>query len=667
MTDPLFQPITINGLTVKNRIAMPAMLLNMARDFEVTEPLLEFYAERARGGAGMITVGYATVDGLSGDPRNIGAHEDAFVPGLTRLAAAISDNGARASVQLNHAGRYVHSSSLGGRQPVAPSAVASRLTRETPRALSVEEIREIVRCFAQAARRVREAGFDAVEVLAGTGYLISEFLSPLTNQRDDEYGGRFENRIRFALDVIRAVRGEVGRGFPLIMRISGDDFMAGGVGRREREEFAVRLVREGVDALSVNAGWHEARVPQTIAEVPRGAFAYLSRRIAELVEVPVIASHRINDPDTARKLIADGACDMVAMARALIADPWLPEKARTGREEEILHCVACGQGCFDNLFQMRPVECLCNPEAGHEGRRAVAHAGRALNVLVVGGGPAGMSAAAAAARRGHTVTLIEKSGRLGGQLHLAGAPPGRKEFVQLAHDLAGRVARLGVNVVLGREADGALLDAERPGAIILATGGVPIVPSIPGAELPHVVQAWDVLAGKVSAGRRVVLIGGGAVGVETALFLAEKGTLSGEALKFLLVHGAASPEELYELAVRGTKEVVIIELLGELGTGFGRTTRWAMLQDVERRGVNTYVAAQDPTITRTSVRIGIDGADAHILGDTVVLAVGTRSHNPLQQLVERMGIPFRVVGDAFASASALDAVHQGFAAGTEIG
>ncbi|HEY6006780.1 MAG TPA: FAD-dependent oxidoreductase, partial [Geobacteraceae bacterium] len=581
MTDPLFQPISINGMEVKNRIFMPAMHLNMAVNYAVTDRLVEFYAERARGGAGLITVGYATVDELSGNPGNIGAHRDELIPGLARLATAIRENGARASIQLNHSGRYNHSMLLGGLQPVAPSAVASRLTRETPRELTREEIGAIIDRFAQAARRAKEAGFEAVEVLAGTGYLISEFLSPLTNRRTDDYGGSFDNRIRFSLEVIRAIRGVVGSGFPLLVRLNGNDFMKGGVTRQEQQEYAVRLVREGVDALCVNVGWHEAQVPQIVTEVPRGAFAYLARGIKELVNVPVIASHRINDPAPARVMISDGMCDIVAMGRALIADPWLPEKARQGRESEIVHCVACAQGCFDNLFRMKAVECLCNPRAGYEKETAILRAATPLDVMVVGGGAAGMSAAVAAAERGHRVTLYERSDRLGGQLHLAGAPPGREEFRELARDLERQVGLHGIRVVLGREVDERLLAEERPERAILATGGSSIAPLIPGADLPHVVQAWDVLAGTVAVGRRVAVIGGGAVGVETALFLAEKGTLSSETLKFLLVHGAESMEELRRLATHGSKEVVIVEMLDDIGKNFGKSTRWGMLQDLE--------------------------------------------------------------------------------------
>ena len=666
MIDQLFQPITINRMEVKNRIFMPAMHMHMAENYHVGDQLIDFYAERARGGAGMITVGFATVDERSGNPGNAGAHNDTYIPGLTRLATAIRNNGARSSVQLNHAGRYNPSKLMGGEQPVAPSAIASRLTRETPHELDVTEITEIISRFAQAAGRVKEAGFDAVEILSGTGYLISEFLSPLTNKREDRYGGDFDGRIRFGLEIMEAVRSTVGAEFPIVVRMNGNEFMKGGSNRNELEEYAVRLEQAGVDALCINVGWHEALVPQIITKVPRGVFGYLSRSIKERVSIPVIASHRINDPDLARKMIADGLCDMVAVGRALIADPYFSEKARIHHEADIVHCVACAQGCFDNIFKMKAVECLCNPRVGHESSRTISKAGKSMAVTVVGGGAAGMNAAIAAVERGHRVTLHESGDHLGGQLLLAGAPPGREEFLGLAADLEQQVKLSGTTVVLNSCVDALLLAETKPDAVILATGGRPVAPPVPGSDLPHVVQAWDVLSEKVATGRRVVIIGGGAVGIETALLLAEKGTLSGEELKFLLVHGAESPESLYGLATKGSKEITVIEMLGALGSNFGRSTRWGMLQDVERYGVATRASAKVVEITAACVRIEFDGKLEEIPADSVVLAVGTRSYNPLQDIVEASGIPFRVVGDALQSAMVLDAIHQGFAAGREI-
>jgi len=664
--DPLFEPIRINQMELKNRIYMPAMHMNMAQNFEVTDQLVEFYAERARGGVGLIAVGYATVDELSGMTTNIGAHRDEFIPGLRRLSEAIQQNGARSAVQINHAGRYMHSFFLDGKQPIAPSAVTSRMTRETPRELETDEIPQIIEHFAQAARRVQDAGFDAVEVLAGTGYLISEFLSPLTNRRNDAYGGSFENRMRFGLEVISAIRGRVGADFPILVRMNGNDFMPDSNSRRDLQVFAQELVAIGVDALNINVGWHEARVPQIVTSVPRGVFAYLARDMKTIVNVPVVAGHRINDPNTARRLIADDMCDMVAMGRSLIADPQLPDKARSGREDEIVHCIACAQGCFDNLFKLKPVECLCNPRVGREGQKGPSLATDPRKVVIIGGGAAGMSAALAASAKGHRVTIYEAGDRLGGQLCIAGAPPGREEFADLANDLARQVALSSIRVVLNHRVDEAMLAAEKPDAVILATGATPVKPKLPGADLPHVVQAWDVLADRVVTGKRVVIIGGGAVGVETALFLADKGTLSGEALKFLLVNRAEPPEDLYEMATRGTKQIVVVEMINKLGKDIGKTTKWGILQDMSRRGVKTRTTARALEITESGVRVQKDDTVELIPADTVVLAIGSQSHHPLQETLDKMGIAYQIVGDAAAVGLAFDAVHQGYNAGRSI-
>ena len=666
MTDPLFQPITINRIELKNRIYMPAMHLGMAVDFQVTDQLIAFYAERARGGVGIICVGYATVDDLSGSTQNIGAHGDAFIPGLTRLATAIKDNGARSAVQLNHAGRYNFSFFLDGKQPVAPSPVASRMTGETPKELTKEEIRQTIDSFAAAALRVKSAGFDAVEVLSGTGYLISEFLSPLTNQRTDRYGGSLENRMRFGLEVMAAIRDAVGDDYPLIVRMNGNDFMPGGNGRLELQEYARALAAGPADALCINVGWHEARVPQIVAAVPRGVFAYLAKGIREQVDVPVIASHRINDPATAREMLADGMCDMVAMGRSLIADPWLPEKARQSKEADIIHCVACAQGCFDHLFQLKHVECMCNPRAGHENAMAIKKTSRPKKVMVVGGGPAGMSAAMAAHECGHQVTLFEMADRLGGQLFLAAAPPGRAEFASLAKDLSRQVKAANIPTVFNCRVDESLIREENPDAMILATGATPLSPNIPGCDLPHVVQAWDVLANRVITGRRVVIIGGGAVGVETALFLAEKGTLSAEGVKFLLVNRAESPETLFEMATRGTRQVTLVEMLDKVGKDIGKSTRWGMMQELSRMGVTMVNRTTVVEISLEGLKVEKDGQQETIPADTVVVAAGASSYNPLQKVVEKLGIAFKVAGDAGKVALAFDAVHQGYRTGMEI-
>jgi 2,4-dienoyl-CoA reductase (NADPH2) len=666
MADPLFAPLSIGPMALKNRIYMPAMHMAMCVDFEVTDTLLAFYAARAKGGAGMICVGYATVDPLAGNSQNIGAHDDRFVPGLTRLADAIRKHGARAAIQLNHAGRYNFSFFIDGQQPIAPSPIASRLTRETPREMTQADIEAVIESFARAAARAKQAGFDAVEILSGTGYLISEFLSPLTNHRTDGYGGSLANRMRFGLEVVAAVRRAVGAEFPLMVRMNGNDFMPGGQGREELQTYAGTLVEAGVDALCINVGWHEAPVPQIVTSVPRGVFAYLARGIKERVTVPVIASHRINTPEVARNLIKDHMCDMVAMGRSLIADPELPNKAKAGRENAIVHCIACAQGCFDHLFQLKSVECLCNPTAGHELSCGLDAVVTPKKVLVVGGGPAGMSAAIAAHDRGHQVELVEASDRLGGQLFLAAAPPGRGEFAELAKDLARQVQLRRIAVTLNKTVTETDLRDLAPEAVILATGAMPISPPIAGSDGPNVVQAWEVLQDKAATGRRVVIVGGGAVGVETALFLADKGTLDGEAVKFLLVNRAESPETLFEMATRGTKQVTVIEMIAKVGKDIGKTTRWGMLQEMARHGIEALTGATALEITADGVKIAVDDDERIIPADSVVLAAGSRPRNPLETVLAESGILYQVVGDAGGVGLAFDAVHQGYRAGKNL-
>ena len=662
MKDFLFEPIIINQLEIKNRIYLPAMHLGMANNFAVTDQILDFYSQRAVGGAGMICVGFATVDELSGSPLNIGAHKDSFIPGLTRLAETIKNNGSRSAVQLNHAGRYNPSFFLQGKKPVAPSAIASRLTHETPHEMTIDEIKQTIDAFANAARRVKTAGYDAVEVLSGTGYLISEFLSPLTNQRTDAYGGSFNNRMCFGLEVMAAIRDAVGADYPLIVRMNGNDFMPGGNSHQELIEYAQALAQGPADALCINVGWHEARVPQIVTCVPHGAFSYLSRSIKENVDIPVIASHRINDPATARELLANGMCDMVAMGRSLITDPQLPKKAQQGQENQILHCIGCAQGCFDHLFKMKHVECLCNPEAGHEGQRSLKKTTSPKKVMVVGGGPGGMSAALTASLQGHEVTLYEQSDRLGGQLHLAAAPPGRDDFAQLAKDLETQLRVNNIPVIFKQIIDSKAIASKKPDVVIVATGAIAVTPPIPGIELPHVVQAWDVLEDKVSTGTKVAIIGGGAVGVETALFLAEKGTLSAEAVKFLLVNKAEDPEVLYEMATKGSKKVVLVEMLNKVGKDIGKSTRWGMMQELSRAGIKSVTEHQVTEITPTGLTMKKGEDIVKIEAETIVIAAGSVSVNTLETTLQEMQVPFKVVGDAKQVALAFDAIHQGYEA-----
>lgn len=662
----LGQPITINKTEVRNRFYMTAMHLNMCQEHIVSDQICAFYEERSKGGTGIITVGFVTVDPRGSMPTNIGAHDDKYIPGLAKLADAINRHGARSCAQINHQGRYAFSMFLKGERPLAPSPVPSRLTGEIPREVSIDEIPGLIDMYAQTARRCKEAGISMVEVLSGTGYLISQFLSPLTNKREDEWGGSEENRQKFGVQVIQSIRKICGPDYPIVIRMNGNDMMEGGMRGEELRRFAVALEKAGADAFCINVGWHDAHVPQITMGVPRANYAYLARRMKDAVTKPVIASHRINRVEDMNRLLRDGFCDMIGVGRGLISDPYLPQKAIEGREREIVHCVACAQGCFDHVFLLKPVECMCNPEAGHE-QDVIDKAEKKKKVAVVGGGVAGMAAALAAWRRGHDVTLFEKDDRLGGQVIIASKPSGREEFAMLAEDFEMRILLTDINIQVNRAVTAEDLKNGGFDAVILATGAQPLKPPIPGIDGPNVVQAWDYLMGKGEVGRNIVVIGGGAVGVETAITLSEIGTISSDTARFLLINNAETPEEIQYLCTHGTKKVTLVEMIAKVGKDIGKSTRWTMSMDLKRYGVNVLVKTKVLEIKPDGIVVEkSDGAKETIPADTVVLALGARPYNPLKDELDNSGLDVRVIGDAKKIALAFDAVHDGWNAGKSI-
>jgi 2,4-dienoyl-CoA reductase (NADPH2) len=666
MLEYLFKPVRIGKLELPNRVVMTAMHLNYTPGGKVSERLIAFYEERARFGLSLAIVGGCTVDEYSGSPDMLSLKDDADMDGLKRLAEAVHRAGGHLFAQLYHAGAYAHSVFLGGKQALSPSGVFSRFTKETPREMTRSDIIWVIENFAKAAQRAKDAGFDGVEILGSAGYLISQFLSPLTNKRDDEYGGPLENRMRFGLEVLRAVRQQVGSDFPVSYRIAGNDFVPGSHTNEEAKAFAQALDREGVEAINVTGGWHETRVPQLLMSIPYGAFTYLARGVKEVVNAPVIACNRINDPLVAEEVLRQGAGDLVGMARAFLADPQILEKAKEGRLQDIVHCIGCAQACFDHVFMMRPVSCMLHPRSGREFEIREEKAPRPKRVWVIGGGPGGMMAASTAARRGHDVTLFEEKEQLGGQLLLAGAPSMRSDFRRAVKDLEVQLRNSGAKVRLGQRMDRGKIRRGRPEVVIVATGARPIVPDIKGVELGNVVSAWEVLEGKVPVGREVVIIGGGAVGCETALHICESGTISAETLKFLAFQKAESWEVLERLITRGWRRVTIVEMLERIGQDIGISTRWAMIQDLHRLGVRVITGAKAKEIQPDGVLIQRGDKEEKVPCDTVILAVGSRPLDEISQKIVGFVPEIHVIGDAKTPRKALDAIWEGYEVGRTI-
>jgi len=639
----LFSPGTIGTLKIKNRVVMPPMVRNYADERGLVTPKYLAHIERvARGGVGTIILeaSFIRPDG-KGFSHELGLHTDGIIPGLKQLVQAAHAQGAVIGPQLYHAGRQT-SSSTTGMQPIAPSPIPDSTINEMPRSLNVEEIRDIVKAYAEAARRSKEADCDFVEIHGAHGYLITQFLSPFSNTRDDEYGGSEGGRLRFATEVVRAVREAVGPGFPVTIRISADEMVPNGLTLEDSAMISKRLEELGVDAIHVSSGNYASfNRGYMIApmSMPDGLQVPFAEWIKRCVSIPVIAVGKIRSPAMADDIIRTGKADFVAVGRSLLADPDWPKKAQDGRTDQIRNCIACNEGCITRLFSNRDAWCTVNPETSREEEFARSLSGSMKRVFIAGGGPAGMEAARIAALRGHRVVLIEERDHLGGSLLLASMSPKRPGWSELRDYLVGEMKRLGVDVRLGTKATLELAKKEGAEVAVVAIGASQFPPAIPGIKSKNVVLSRDLLEGKARIhGEKVVVMGGGTSGAQIADFLSQR-----------------------------DYDVTIVTAGREIAKDSAVVIRELMLDRLRQRGVKMLTDTKIIEITKDKVLIVSSGGSEDLPGelpaDTVVASTGAKPNDSLAEELRKIVSQVFIVGDAVEPRDVTYAILEGARAG----
>ncbi|WP_370248411.1 FAD-dependent oxidoreductase [Nocardioides sp.] len=659
MTSPyphLLEPLQLGPLTLRNRVVMGSMHTGLEDSPRHGEEFAAYLAARAAGGVGLIvTGGYAPTWRGWLKPLASSMTTRLHVARHRFLTDAVHEQGGAIALQVLHSGRY-------GYHPFSESASRrkSPITPFAPRAMSTSRVDDVATAFAKAIGRARDAGYDAVEVMGSEGYLINQFLAPRTNDRTDAWGGSPEKRMRFPIEIVRRARELVGGDFPIMYRISLLDLVEGGQTWDDVLELARRLEEAGVTVFNTGIGWHEARVPTIITPVPRGAFRDATARLKAAVSVPVCASNRINTPELAEEILASGQADLVSMARPLLADPDFVAKAARDEADQINTCIACNQACLDQAFSNKRASCLVNPRACRETTLVLGPTQRKAAVAVVGGGPAGLAAATAAAERGFAVTLFEAGPQLGGQFRLAMAVPGKEDFAETLRYFTRRLEVLGVDVRLNTRADDAALAGFDD--VVLATGVTPRVPAIEGIDHPKVLSYADVLSGRAVPGRRVAVIGAGGIGVDVSGWLTHtplEGEHTPESLETWRarwgVADAADPSQdapgalLTAAPPAPTREVVLVQRkTGMIGKGLGKTSGWAHRATLKQAGVEQVSGATYVRIDDAGLHLLVDGEPRVVACDHVVVCAG-------QESVRDLVAPGRHVVGGADEAAELDA------------
>ncbi|MDF1592127.1 MAG: FAD-dependent oxidoreductase [Desulfobacterales bacterium] len=644
----VFQPFNLGSITLKNRLVMSPMTMNYAtEDGRATDKLIRHYLERAKGGVGLIMVEgtYFTPEG-KGYLRQLGLCSTEHARALEKMTQAVHalGNGAKIFIQLHHAGART-SAKITGLQPVAPSGVSAYPGGEIPHALTVPEIKELVRAHVQTAVWAKEAGFDGIDLHCAHGYLIPAFLSPLSNRRSDAYGGDLAGRTRFLLEIIAGIKERLGAAYPLTIKISGDEFMEGGLRIDEMIRVAQIAQQAGIDGITVSAGSvggkkrgsleqaHQILRTMPMMTAP-GCLVPLAEKFKENLNIPVITVGRINHPSLAEDILAQGRADLVAMGRPLLADPYLPQKAMDGKEADIRLCIACNEGCYKRIFQQLDIRCAINPMTGREDDAAPSQTPAPKAVVIVGGGPAGLEAAYSAWQRGHKVTLMEENRKLGGQLNLAASAPGRSEIENIRQFLVKRLAATDVAIITGQKASVELIRPYRPDIVICATGARPRTVDIPGLQTHASMTAWEAIAGTATPVSPCLVVGGGLVGCEAADYLSEHG-----------------------------HRIVLVEILPGIASDGDADTQAFYDMKFAKNKVAAYTATRIERIDRHAAVLERDGETITVPIESIVLAVGAEPIDSLSEELAAAGISCVKIGDCVTPRRILDAVHEGFQAG----
>ena len=641
MFDQLFSPISIKGKTIKNRFTVPAMVTDYCNDDgTATERYIAYHEEKAKGGWGLMITENYNVDPLGhGFKATAGLWNDDQIESHSELPKRVHQYGATILAQIYHCGRQTNSEAIDG-LPRSSSAIMCPFGDEIPVPFTTEEVKEMVGKFGDTALRAKKCGFDGVEIHGAHGYLITQFFSPYSNKRIDEYGGNFWNRTKFAREIIRDVRAKCGEDFIVGMRISADEFVEGGLTIEDNKAIARMMEAEGLDILHVSAGnYLSVDLNVASSHTNHGWFTDWAKAIKEVVSIPVITVSRINDPFLAESILASDKADFVAMGRASLADPALPNKTQEGRFEDIRRCIGCNDGCIGTLFEDKAIRCVLNPELGFEYLGGIQPAEVKKDVAVVGSGPAGLYAAIAAARSGHQVTVYEKDEHAGGQFYLAAIPPTKGEITDFIVWQLAQCKKLGIDIKYNTEATVDLFKSNNPDSIILATGSVPVFPPIPGLkENAKVTFAKDILDGKVKPGSKCVIIGGGQVGAETAHFLSQM-----------------------------LKNVTVVEMRDTIASDAPIAIQWHLTKALKNRDVTLLTGSSVVRIEEDAVVVkDANGVESAIPADTIVIAAGYRAANPLETTLVAENFKVQVVGDAKQARNVLAATKEGYLAGKSV-